>query len=205
MTNRAGIIDYTMGNLRSVQKAIESVGAEADIVSDPEDLKNYSHIILPGVGAFRDAISELRKSGMAEAFIDMVKSGRPCLGVCLGLQLLFEKSFEEGEHTGLGLLKGDVVRFEPQEGLKIPHMGWNHLIIQRPDPLLAGIGESPCVYFVHSYHAQAADPHDVLATSDHGSPFVAAVGRGNLRACQFHPEKSQAVGLKIYDNFMRLS
>ena len=205
MTNRAGIIDYTMGNLRSVQKAIESVGAEADIVSDPEDLKNYSHVILPGVGAFRDAISELRKSGMAEAFIDMVKSGRPCLGVCLGLQLLFEKSFEEGEHTGLGLLKGDVVRFEPQEGLKIPHMGWNHLTIHRPDPLLEGIGESPCVYFVHSYHAQAADPHDVLATSDHGSPFVAAVGRGNLRACQFHPEKSQAVGLKIYANFMRLS
>ena len=205
MTNRAGIIDYTMGNLRSVQKAIESVGAEADIVSDPEDLKNYSHVILPGVGAFRDAISELRKSGMAEAFIDMVKSGRPCLGVCLGLQLLFEKSFEEGEHTGLGLLKGDVVRFEPQEGLKIPHMGWNHLTIQRTDPLLEGIGESPCVYFVHSYHAQADDPHDVLATSDHGRPFVAAVGRENLRACQFHPEKSQAVGLKIYANFMRLS
>ncbi|MCY2936214.1 MAG: imidazole glycerol phosphate synthase subunit HisH [Planctomycetota bacterium] len=205
MTIRAGIIDYEMGNLRSVQKALESVGAEADIVSDPGDLKRYSHIILPGVGAFRDAIAQLRKSGMADAFLEMVGSGRPCLGVCLGLQLLFERSFEAGEHEGLGLLKGDVVRFEAQEGLKIPHMGWNHLKIERQDPLMDGLGESPCVYFVHSYHAVAGDQADVIATSDHGSRFVAAVGRGNLRACQFHPEKSQAIGLKIYQNFMKMT
>lgn len=204
MTRRAGIIDYEMGNLRSVQKAIEAVGFQADIVADPELIKNYSHIILPGVGAFRDAISQLRKTGLDQAFRESVTTGRPCLGVCLGLQLLFDKSFEDGEFEGLGLISGNVVRFEPQPGLKIPHMGWNTLSLNRTDPLFEGIGESPCVYFVHSYHAKAANPEDILATSDHGGPFVAAVGRDNLRACQFHPEKSQATGLRIYKNFMNL-
>lgn len=204
MTRRAGIIDYEMGNLRSVQKAIEAVGHHADVVSDPEKLTNYSHVILPGVGAFRDAIAQLRKTGLDQAFIEAVNAGRPCLGVCLGLQLLFDKSYEDGEHQGLGLIKGDVVRFEPQPGLKIPHMGWNHLTLKRADPLFEGIGESPCVYFVHSYFAKAGNPGDVLATSNHGGEFVAAVGRDNLRACQFHPEKSQATGLKIYQNFMSL-
>ena len=205
MSTRAAIIDYEMGNLRSVQKAIEAVGCAADIVSDPVKIKTYSHVILPGVGAFRDAIAQLRQSGLGQAFVEAVQAGKPCLGVCLGLQLLFERSFEEGEFEGLGLLKGDVVRFTPQPGLKIPHMGWNTLAIKREDPLLSGIGTEPCVYFVHSYHAAAADPADILATSDHGGPFVAAVGRDNLRASQFHPEKSQATGLKIYSNFMNLT
>lgn len=204
MTRRAGIIDYEMGNLRSVQKAIEAVGHHADVVSDPEKLANYSHVILPGVGAFRDAIAQLRKTGLDQAFIEAVNAGRPCLGVCLGLQLLFDKSYEDGEHQGLGLIKGEVVRFEPQPGLKIPHMGWNHLTLKRADPLFEGIGDSPCVYFVHSYFAKAGNSGDVLATSNHGGEFVAAVGRENLRACQFHPEKSQATGLKIYQNFMSL-
>lgn len=205
MSTRAAIIDYEMGNLRSVQKAIEAVGFLADIVSDPDQIKSYSHVILPGVGAFRDAIAQLRQSGLADAFIESVQAGKPCLGVCLGLQLLFERSFEEGEFQGLGLLKGDVVRFKPQPGLKIPHMGWNTLKTRHDDPLFAGIGPEPCVYFVHSYHAAAAEPTDILATSDHGGEFVAAVGRNNLRACQFHPEKSQATGLRIYANFMNLA
>lgn len=204
MTRRAGIIDYEMGNLRSVQKAIEAVGHHADVVSDPHKLADYSHVILPGVGAFRDAIAQLRKTGLDQAFIEAVNAGRPCLGVCLGLQLLFDKSYEDGEHHGLGLIKGEVVRFEPQPGLKIPHMGWNYLTLKQTDPLFESIGESPCVYFVHSYFAKAADTRDVLATSDHGGEFVAAVGHDNLRACQFHPEKSQATGLKIYQNFMSL-
>jgi glutamine amidotransferase len=205
MQKRAGIIDYGMGNLRSVQKAIETVGHAAEIVSAPERLASFSHIVLPGVGAFRDAIAHLNETGLGQAFVEAVGSGRPCLGVCLGLQLLFERSFEDGEHKGLGLIAGDVVRFKPMPGLKIPHMGWNDLQLTREDPLFAGLGRSPYVYFVHSYHAAAADPADVLATSDYGGPFVAAVGRGNLRACQFHPEKSQAVGLRIYDNFMALN
>ena len=205
MQKRAGIIDYGMGNLRSVQKAIETVGHAAEIVSAPERLDSFSHIVLPGVGAFRDAIAHLNETGLGQAFVEAVGTGRPCLGVCLGLQLLFERSFEDGEHKGLGLIAGDVVRFKPMPGLKIPHMGWNDLQLTREDPLFAGLGRSPYVYFVHSYHAVAADPADVLATSDYGGPFVAAVGRGNLRACQFHPEKSQAVGLRIYDNFMALN
>jgi len=204
MTRRAGIIDYEMGNLRSVQKAIEATGHAADIVADPDKLATYSHVILPGVGAFRDAISQLRQTGLGQAFIDAVASGRPCLGVCLGLQLLFDKSFEDGEHTGLGLIPGEVVRFDPQLGLKIPHMGWNEIELTRPDPLFAGLGPRPCVYFVHSYHARVANHADLLATSDHGGIFTAAVGRENLRACQFHPEKSQATGLRIYQNFMAL-
>ncbi|MFM7317829.1 MAG: imidazole glycerol phosphate synthase subunit HisH [Isosphaeraceae bacterium] len=204
MTRRAGIIDYEMGNLRSVQKAIEATGHAADIVADPEKLAGYSHVILPGVGAFRDAFSQLRKTGLGQAFIDAVQSGKPCLGVCLGLQLLFDKSFEDGEHEGLGLIPGEVVRFNPQPGLKIPHMGWNEIELTRPDSLFAGLGPNPCVYFVHSYQGRVANTADLLATSDHGGVFTAAVGRENLRACQFHPEKSQATGLRIYQNFMAL-
>lgn len=204
MQKRAGIIDYGMGNLRSVQKAIEAVGHSAAIVDDPHRLAEFSHVILPGVGAFRDAISHLKSTGLGQAFVEAVASGRPCLGVCLGLQLLFDRSFEDGEHTGLGLIHGDVVRFAAQPGLKIPHMGWNDLKFTRRDPLFEGLGENTYVYFVHSYHGVTSDPTDTLATSEYGGTFTAAVGRDNLRACQFHPEKSQAVGLRIYANFMNL-
>jgi glutamine amidotransferase len=196
------IIDYGMGNLRSVQKAIEAVGASAEITSDPHRVRQASRVVLPGVGAFADAMAELRRSGLGEAFCEAVRAGKPSLGVCLGLQLLFDLSLEDGEHAGLGLLPGRVVRFASQSGLKIPHMGWNPLRIRQPAPILAGLGGSPWVYFVHSYYAQADDPAIVAAEADYPDPFAAVVWRDNLTACQFHPEKSQDVGLAMYANFI---
>ena len=198
------IIDYGMGNLRSVQKAIEAVGHEATVSSDPDIIRRASKVILPGVGAFADAIDQLRRSGLAEAFVEAVQVGKPCLGVCLGLQLLFDVSEEDGEHTGLGLIPGRVVRFESEPGLKIPHMGWNTLRVRKPNPLLEGLESDPSVYFVHSYHARPDDDADIVAESDHPGPFTAMVARGNLTAAQFHPEKSQSVGLAMYANFARL-
>jgi imidazole glycerol-phosphate synthase subunit HisH len=198
------IIDYGMGNLRSVQKAIEAVGHVAEITPDPERIRRADKVILPGVGAFADAASELRRTGLGEAFREAVKAGKPCLGVCLGLQLLFDVSEEDGLHEGLGLLPGRVVRFRSAPGLKIPHMGWNSLRVLRPAPLLKGLSEEPSVYFVHSYHAVPDDPDDVAAEADHPGPFPAMVWRENLTACQFHPEKSQKVGLAMYANFASL-
>jgi imidazole glycerol-phosphate synthase subunit HisH len=198
------IIDYGMGNLRSVQKAIEAVGHVAEITPDPERIRRADKVILPGVGAFADAASELRRTGLGEAFREAVKAGKPCLGVCLGLQLLFDVSEEDGLHEGLGLLPGRVVRFRSAPGLKIPHMGWNSLRVLRPAPLLKGLSEEPSVYFVHSYHAVPDNPDDVAAEADHPGPFPAMVWRENLTACQFHPEKSQKVGLAMYANFASL-
>jgi glutamine amidotransferase len=148
-------------------------------------------------------MSELRRTGMDEAFREAVRSGKPCLGVCLGLQLLFTTSFEDGEFQGLDLIAGRVVRIASQPGLKIPHMGWNTLNIRRPIPLLEGVGPEPSVYFVHSYHAVAENPEDVAAVTDYPDPIAAVVTRENLTACQFHPEKSQQVGLAMYANFAR--
>jgi glutamine amidotransferase len=199
------IIDYGMGNLRSVQKAIEAVGHEAEVTCDPAALRRASHVILPGVGAFADAMAELRRTGLGEAFGESVRAGKPCLGICLGLQLLFETSFEDGEHAGLGLLEGRVVRFASRPGLKVPHMGWNTLRVVRPVPLLHGLEPEPSVYFVHSYRAVPACADDVAAEADYPEPFAAIVWRDNLMACQFHPEKSQRVGLAMYANFARLS
>src|SRR5262249_59630684 len=150
--------------------------------------------VVPGVGAFADAMAELRRTGLGEAFREAVHQGKPCLGVCLGLQLLFDLSLEDGEHAGLGLMPGRVVRFVPRPGLKIPHMGWNTLRIRRPAPLLAGLGESPSVYFVHSYHAQTDDVAAVAAEADYPDPFPAVVWRDNLMARQFHPADSQPAG-----------
>jgi glutamine amidotransferase len=198
------IIDYGMGNLRSVQKAIEAVGSAAEITADPHRVRQASKVILPGVGAFADAMAELRRTGLGEAFREAVQQGKPCLGVCLGLQLLFDSSMEDGEHTGLGLLPGRVVRFPAQPGLKVPHMGWNTLRIRKPAPLLAGLPAAPSVYFVHSYHAVAQDAEDVAAVSDYPEPFTAVVWRDNLTACQFHPEKSQGIGLAMYANFVAM-
>ena len=195
------IIDYGMGNLRSVQKALEAVGQLATITCDPDAVRSAEKVILPGVGAFADAIAELKRTGLGEAFVEAVRAGKPCLGVCLGLQLLFEESEEDGRHAGLGLLPGQIVRFHSAPGLKVPHMGWNTLDVRRSTPLLAGIGPNPSVYFVHSYHAVPTQRSDVVAESDYPTPFAAIVGRDNLIACQFHPEKSQAVGLKMYANF----
>jgi glutamine amidotransferase len=198
------IIDYGMGNLRSVQKAVEAVGHQAEVTSDPQALRQASHVILPGVGAFADAMAELRRTGLGDAFVDAVRAGKPCLGVCLGLQLLFDTSSEDGEHQGLGILRGKVVRFASKPGLKIPHMGWNKLRVFRPVPLLKDVVSGPSVYFVHSYHAVPDRVEDIAAVADYPDPFAAIVWRDNLMACQFHPEKSQRVGLAMYANFAHL-
>lgn len=200
-----GIIDYGMGNLRSVQKACERLGARADICPNPEALRGHAKWILPGVGAFRDAIAALREHGFVEPLREHVQRDRPLLGICLGLQLLFDVSYEDGEYPGLGILPGDVVRFDSAPGLKIPHMGWNTLQIEQPDnPLLEGVAAGEHVYFVHSYHVRPRDPQVVATRTRHGQPFVSMVSRGRLFATQFHPEKSQRVGLRLLENFARL-
>ncbi len=198
------IIDYGMGNLRSVQKAVEAVGQSAEVSSDPDRVRKASRVILPGVGAFADAMAELRRTGLGEAFVEVVHAGKPCLGVCLGLQLLFDVSTEDGEHAGLGLLPGKVVRFASRPGLKIPHMGWNTLSVRRPVPILNGLEPEPSVYFVHSYYAAPEVSDDVAAVAHYPDPFAAIVWRDNLMACQFHPEKSQRLGLAMYANFAAL-
>lgn len=195
------IIDYGMGNLRSVQKAFEKLGFPAEICSDPRHVATADRLVLPGVGAFRDAIQELNRLGFPDPIREYVASGRPFLGICLGLQLLFDVSFEDGEYAGLGIVPGQVVRFESQPGLKIPHMGWNSLRIVQPAPLLANLPQDPQVYFVHSYHVVPKEASFIAATSNHGGEFVAAIQRGNLYATQFHPEKSQQVGLQLLRNF----
>lgn len=195
------IIDYGMGNLRSVQKALEAVGHGAVVSSDPEQVRRADKVILPGVGAFADAIDELRRSGLGEAFREVVEAGKPALGVCLGLQLLFDVSEEDGLHEGLGLIRGRVRRFEPRPGLKVPHMGWNTLRLRRPCPLWKDVGEAPSVYFVHSYYVQPENPDVIAAEADYPAPFTASIWRENLMACQFHPEKSQRIGLAMYRNF----
>ena len=213
------IVDYGMGNLRSVSKALESLGASVRVSSDPQDVANAEKLILPGVGAFPAAMKELGGRSLIEPIQDAIKSGKPYLGICLGLQLLFERS-EEGEGaSGLGLLPGIVRRFAfptspaPRSPcLKIPHMGWNQLI-RRPAttekhhvqcPLLQGIPEGSFVYFVHSYYAEPNDPSMIAMESDYGGRFTAMVWREHLYATQFHPEKSQAVGLRLLQNFVDL-
>jgi glutamine amidotransferase len=202
--NSIGIIDYGMGNLRSVQKACERLGARAEICPDPESLRGHAKWILPGVGAFRDAIAALQRCGFEEPLQEHVARDRPLLGICLGLQLLMDVSYEDGEYAGLGLVPGDVVRFESHPGLKIPHMGWNALQIERPNAVLEGVQPGDYVYFVHSYHVRPKDADVVATRTEHGTPFVSMIARGQLYATQFHPEKSQRVGLRLLENFTRL-
>jgi len=198
------IVDYGMGNLRSVQKAFEKLGAEAVICARPAELAGAEKLILPGVGAFRDAIHELRRMELDKPVRDHIAAGRPFLGICLGLQMLFDVSYEDGQWEGLGVLPGKIVRFQDQPELKIPHMGWNTLDIVRPHRLFEGITNGSSVYFVHSYYVVPSDESVVAARSEHGGPFVAAVARENLFATQFHPEKSQTVGLRLLQNFASL-
>jgi glutamine amidotransferase len=198
------IVDYGMGNLRSVQKACERLGCPSSICTDPAALGSARKVILPGVGAFRDAIGELRRQGYVQPLRDYIQSGRPLLGICLGLQLLFDVSSEDGEYEGLGVLRGKVIRFESQPGLRIPHMGWNSLRVARPNALLEGITTGASVYFVHSYHVVPAEESVVSTRTEHGAPFVSMIARDNLFATQFHPEKSQRVGLRLLENFARL-
>ena len=198
------IVDYQMGNLRSVQKAFEKVGHEAHITSDPAELARAERIVLPGVGAFADAKAELEKRELVEPLKQAIAEDRPFLGICLGLQLLFDVGHEDGRHAGLGVLAGEVPRFDLPPEYKVPHMGWNQARIKRRAPILEGIEEGTHFYFVHSYYVAPADPELVAIEADYGRPFCAMVWRGNLFATQFHPEKSQANGLRVLKNFAEL-
>lgn len=199
------IIDYGMGNLRSVQKACEKVGAPARIVNTPEGVRTAERLILPGVGAFRDAIHELQRLDLVEPLRAYVLSDRPFLGICLGLQLLFEVSYEDGEWPGLGLFAGEVVRFPAMPDLKVPHMGWNTLeLTPAAERLMRGIPPEAAVYFVHSYFVRPRDESIVAARTEYGIKFVSMIARGNIFATQFHPEKSQKVGLQMLSNFAAL-
>lgn len=199
------IVDYQMGNLRSVQKAFEQVGHAATITSDPAELARAEKIVLPGVGAFADAKAELEKRELIEPIKTAIAENRPFLGICLGLQLLFEVGYEDGKHEGLGILAGEVPRFDLPPEFKVPHMGWNQARIKRRAPILEGIEEGTHFYFVHSYYVAPSDPELVAIEADYGSPFCAMVWRDNLFATQFHPEKSQAHGLRLLKNFAELS
>ena len=198
------IVDYGMANLRSVQKALEKLGHEAVITGDPQQVSEAHQLVLPGVGAFRDAIRCLRTTGLAPAIVDHIRAGRPFLGICLGLQMLFTRSVEDGEHEGLDLFAGDVVRFPHTPGLKVPHMGWNQLRVLKPAPHLADLPVEAAVYFVHSYYVVPRDPSLVATETDYPTPFASSIWHDNVFATQFHPEKSQHVGLQILHKFAGL-
>ncbi len=198
------IIDYGMGNLRSVQKGFEKVGHTATITNDPAQILAAEKVVLPGVGAFEDAIAELHRQNLVSSIRKTIDSGKPFLGICLGLQLLFETSHENGQHQGLGVLAGEVVRFKLPEEFAIPHMGWNSLQIRRKAPILEDIPEGTHFYFVHSYYVVPRDREVIAVEADYGGPFCAMVWRDNLFATQFHPEKSQAWGLRMLKNFAEL-
>jgi imidazole glycerol-phosphate synthase subunit HisH len=195
------IIDYGMGNLRSVQKGFEKVGHQAVVTGDPAVVAAADKIVLPGVGAFEDAIAELKRKNLVAPVLDAIHAGKPFLGICLGLQMLFETSYENGRHAGLGVLKGECVRFELPAEYAVPHMGWNQLKIRNAPPLLRGIAEGTYVYFVHSYYVVPENAAVIAAETDYGGRFCSMVWRDNIFATQFHPEKSQAEGLKILKNF----
>ena len=197
------IIDYGSGNLRSVQKALERVGVEARITDDPNVVAESSHLVLPGVGAFGDAIRAIRGRGLVEPILAHIRADRPFLGICMGLQLLFESGSEGGHHEGLGVLAGEVTRFELPPGMKIPHMGWNQVSWRTAGTSQPAGNDGDHFYFVHSYVARPRDETVIAATSDYGGPFCAAVARGRLFATQFHPEKSQSAGMELLRTCMR--
>jgi imidazole glycerol-phosphate synthase subunit HisH len=199
------IVDYEMGNLRSVQKAFERVGHMATVTSDPAVLADAEKIVLPGVGAFRDAIAALRERRLVEPIRKAVEGGKPFLGICLGLQLLFDKSYEGGEYDGLGIVPGKVVRFEVPAEYKVPHMGWNQVNFRQRAEIFAGIDEGAHFYFVHSYYVVPRDASITATETDYALPFCSSISRGNLSAVQFHPEKSQAAGLRLLKNFAELA
>ncbi len=203
------IVDYGMGNLRSVQKGFEKIGADAVVTNDPKKLLEAEKIVLPGVGAFRDCIHNLEQGGFVEPLLGLIADGRPFLGICLGLQMLFAESEEFGIHKGLGVIPGRVVRFpdgmsEAGEKLPVPHMGWNQILIKGQSPLFAGVQDGSNVYFVHSYYVKPDDESVVAAACSYGIEFCAAIQRDNIMATQFHPEKSQAIGLQMLKNFAEM-
>lgn len=195
------VVDYGMGNLRSVSKALEKVGFSVKISSDPEEVKKANAIVLPGVGAFKDAVKNLRRMGLYGEIIRHMEKGKPYFGICLGLQLLFEKSYEFGESEGFGVVEGEVVLLPPS--VKVPHIGWNQLWKKKPSSMLEGIRDGEYFYFVHSYHVVPKRKDLILTTTDYGIDFVSSIEYENIFAVQFHPEKSQKAGLKILENFRR--
>ncbi len=197
------IVDYGMGNLRSVQKAFEKVGANVCVTHSPMELEGANGIVLPGVGAFGQAMDNLRAGGWVEPLTHLCARRVPFIGICLGMQLLFESSEEMGKHAGLGILAGHVRRFP--NGLKVPQMGWNQIHIRQSSPLLQGVADGGFAFFVHSYYCVPKDTATVLATTDYGIEFASVVGEGTVMGAQFHPEKSQAVGLKMLENFVHLA
>jgi glutamine amidotransferase len=198
------IVDYQMGNLRSVQKGLERVGFPAAITCRPPEIEAADKLVLPGVGAFRDAIGELRRRDLVNPIRDFIAAGKPFLGICLGLQLLFDLSYEDGEWEGLGILRGRVVRFAVPPEFKVPHMGWNQVRKLHPSPILAGIDDGAYFYFVHSYYPVPDDKNVIALETTYHQPFCAGITRENLFAMQFHPEKSQANGLRLLENFGKL-
>lgn len=203
------IIDYGIGNLRSIEKAFETVGVRVNRTDDPDDVATADRLVLPGVGAFRACIDEIRTRDLEAPILDAIDEGTPFLGVCVGMQLLFDTGHEKGTHEGLGVLPGYVAHFrdtdaEMPQDLSVPHMGWNTIAPTRESPLLQGLGETSYVYFVHSYHPVAAQDRDVLATTTYGHSFPSIVHRDNVFGVQFHPEKSQAAGLRLLKNFATL-
>jgi len=201
-----GIVDYDIGNLRSVQKALQHVGGDAMFVRTPREMAKADGLVLPGVGAFGDCVRSLADSGMWDAVIAWAKSGKPFFGICVGYQMLFESSEEAPGTRGLALFSGEVKKFADWPGQKIPQIGWNTVEVRQPDaPLLAGISSGDYVYYVHSYYVQPKDSSLVALETTYGDTFAAAIARGNLIATQFHPEKSQAAGLQLLRNFVELS
>lgn len=198
------IIDYDAGNIKSVEKALTHLGHEAVITRDKDVILSSDKVILPGVGAFGDAMAKLREYNLVNVIYDVVDKKIPFLGICLGLQLMFESSEESIGVTGLGLLPGKILRIPDKEGLKIPHMGWNDIKVREDSRLFQGLPENPYVYFVHSYYLKAGDEDIVAATTEYSVKIHAAVEKDNLFACQFHPEKSSEVGLQILDNFVSI-
>ena len=198
------IIDYDAGNIKSVEKALQKLNAEVVITKDAEEILQADKVILPGVGAFGDTMANLKKYGLDKVIHQVVEKGTPFLGICLGLQLLFERSDETPGAIGLGVLEGEVLRIPDKDNLKIPHMGWNSLHLQNQGRLFQGISEQSYVYFVHSYYLKAKDEDIVKTTTDYGVNIHASVEKGNVFACQFHPEKSSEVGLQILKNFVEL-
>lgn len=198
------IVDYGMGNLHSVSKAVERLGYECLVTGEAEQILAADSVILPGVGAFGDAMEHLRESGLDLVVHEVAAGAQPLLGICLGMQLLFSSSEEYGSHKGLDILSGSVVRFAPRDGYKVPHMGWNKLSFRQPQsPLFEGLEEGH-VYFVHSYHVEVGQESDLLAGTDYGHPVTAIVGQGNVFGMQFHPEKSGELGMKLLSNFLKL-
>jgi glutamine amidotransferase len=197
------VIDYGMGNLRSVQKAFEFLGFAAEIVAEPEQAVEATHLVLPGDAAFGDAMRNLRRAGWDEGIDAGIAAGKPFLGICVGLQLMFAESEEMGQHQGLGLLPGRCVRFPPTE--RVPQIGWNQIEIVKEVPLLEGVPEGSFFYFVHSYYVEVENEEDCVATTDYGLDYTSIAGSGRVLGVQFHPEKSQTHGLRLLDNFARLN